>query len=120
MAKNIPDARIDAMLDVVEGDSVHVNTAEPTTYAEASSTFQLATQAITGGNYVKANGDVSGRKNTLTPPAGTNIDTSGTATHVSVTNGTELRLVTTATSQVLTAGGTVDIGAFAHEIRDPA
>ncbi len=122
MAKLIPDTNIDLMLDIVEGTSVHVCAGQPTTYTEAVTTFNLATQAITGGNYAKANGDVSGRKNTLTPPTGTSITATGTADHVAVTTltGTVLELVTTVTSQALTSGGTVDIGAFDHEIQDAA
>jgi len=118
MAKNIPDANIDLMLDVVEGTDIHVCNAEPTTFTEATTTFNLATEAAIGGSYAKANGDVSGRKNTLTPATGTSITTTGTATHVAVTNsvGSVLELVTTCTSQALTSGGTVDISAFDHEI----
>jgi hypothetical protein len=122
MAKAIPDAIIDLQLGVLEGDSVNVNSAEPTNYTEATSTFQLASQPITGANFTYAAGDVSGRKWTLTPATGTNIDNSGTATHVSITNlgDTTLRLVTTCTSTALTATNAVDINAFQHEIRDPA
>ncbi len=120
MAKNMPPATLDLMLDQAAGDNVHVCSAEPTTYTEANSTYKLATQAISSVNYAKAAGDVSGRKNTLTPPTGTSIANSGTATHVAVTNGTTLKLVTTCTSQALTAGGSVDIGAFAHEVRAPS
>jgi hypothetical protein len=118
MAKFIPDALIDLQLDVNAGDNVHVCSAQPTTYAEAATTYNLATQAVTGANYTKANGDTNGRKNTVAAPAGTSIDSTGTANHVAVTNGTELRLVTLCTDQALTSGGTVDIGAFAHEISD--
>lgn len=109
------------MLTGLRGDAVHVCSAQPTTYTEASTTYQLATQAVTGGNYALANGDTSGRKDTCTPATGTTIDNSGTATHVAHTSGTTLKRVTTCTSQVLTAGGgaTVDISAHAHEIGDP-
>lgn len=120
MAKLILDADIDLMLALVEGDAVHVCSAQPNTYVEANATYQLATKAITGANYTKANGDVSGRKNTCAPAAAATIDNTGTATHVAVTNGTALKLVTTCTSQALTAAGTVDIGAFDHEIGDAA
>lgn len=120
MAKNIPSAILDAMLTQCEGDAIHACSAEPTTYAEASSTYRLATQTINSGNYSKANGDVSGRKNTLTPPSGTSIVSSGTANHLAITQGTALRLVTTCTSQALTSGGAVNIGAFAHELRQAA
>ena len=121
MAKNIPDTQLDAMLAVVEGTAVHVCSAEPTTYTEALTTFQLATKVINGGDYAQANGDSSGRKATLTTPAAADIDNTGTATHVAVVNtaGTALLLVTTCTSQALTSGGTVDVNPFDHEIGDP-
>lgn len=119
MAKKIPLSNIDLMLAVCEGDQLHVNSAEPTTFTEATTTFQLATFTVTGGDYVKANGDVSGRKNTLAAKLGATIDNTGTATHVSVTTttGSVLELVTTTVSQLLTAGGTVDTSAFDHEIQ---
>lgn len=119
MAKFIPDAILDLMIEVPEGTAVHVCSAQPTTLLEATTTFNLATQVISGANYAQAAGDVSGRKNTLTPPTGTSITATGTANHVAVTDATTLRLVTTATAQALTSGGTVDIGAFAHELVDP-
>lgn len=120
MAKFIPDAILDAMLASFVGDNVHVCSTQPTTYTEAATTYKLATKAITSGNYALANGNVSGRKNTLTPPTAASITTSGTATHVAITLSTALLAVTTCTSQALTSGGTVDIGAFALEIADPA
>ena len=119
MAKAIPDAILDLMLDQTEGTAVHVCSAEPTTYTQASATFKLATQAITGANIVGAAGDVSGRKNTYTPPTGTSITATGTATHVAVTTGTTLLMVTTCTSQAVSSGGTLDIAAFDHELPDP-
>ena len=122
MGKFAPDAIYDAQLDILEGDQVHACAGQPTTALEATTTFQLATEDITGGNYAKADGDVSGRKNTLTPGVDTVIDNTGLADHIAVTDasGTVLKEVTTCTGTTLTAGGgnTADIGAFAHEIRD--
>ena len=120
MAKLVPDAIIDAQLDVAEGDMVHVCSSQPTTFLEATTTFQLASKAIVGGDYAKANGDTSGRKNTLTTPAAAVIDNSGLAQHLAVTlaAGSVLKLVTTVTDQALTAGGTVDVNPFDHEIGD--
>lgn len=120
MAKLIPDATIDAMLALCEGDQLHVCSAQPTTAAEATTTFNLANASA--GSYTKANGDTSGRKNTQAGASGASITATGTATHVAVTSssGSVLELVTTCTSQALTSGGTVDIGAFAHEIGDAA
>lgn len=119
MAKSIPDAIIDLMLAEAEGTKIHVCSAQPTTYAEAETTYSLA-EATISGSYTKANGDTSGRKNTLPAQTGMSIGSSGTATHVAVTDGTAtLYLVTTCTSQALTSGGTVDTNAFDHEIGDP-
>lgn len=120
MAKRIFDVDIDAMLALVEGDRLHANSAEPTTFTEATTTFNIATATISGSNYTKADGDVSGRKNTLDSPADISISTSGTVTHLSVTlqAGTLLKLVTTTNSQALTSPGTFNIPDFDHEIED--
>jgi hypothetical protein len=122
MAKLIPDTIIDAQLALTEGDVINVCAGQPTTYTEAITTFNLASQAIVGGDFTYANGDASGRKWTLTPPTGTSVTTSGTADHVAITNlgDTSLRLVTTITTPTaITSGNTVDINAFDNEIADP-
>ena len=119
MAKNIPSANIDLMLEVVQGDKLHICSAQPTTFLEATTTYNLATFTISPADYTKANGDVSGRKNTLAAQTGASITADGTATHAAVTttSGSVLELVTTTTSQALTSGGTVDTSAFDHEIQ---
>ncbi len=119
MAKAIPDAILDLMLAVPEGTNIHVCSAEPTTFTEATATFQLASDSV--GSYVKAAGTPDGRQNTQAGTTGSTIDNTGTATHVAITttSGSVLELVTTATSQGLTSGGTVDIGSFIHTLRDP-
>ena len=119
MAKSIPDAIIDLMLANAEGTQIHICSAEPANYAGIGA-VELASSAISGV-YTKANGDVSGRKNTLPAQTGISIASSGAATHVAVSDNTStLYLVTTCTSQALTSGGTVDTNAFAHEIGDPS
>lgn len=119
MGKIIPDANIDLMLANVEGTHIHVCSAEPSTFLEATSTYNLASDSV--GSYTKANGDSSGRKNTQAGTTGTSISSTGTATHIASTTltGSVLELVTTCVSQALTSGGTVDIGPFDHEIGDP-
>lgn len=121
MAKAIPDAIMDLMLDQSEGDRLFVCSAQPTTYTEASTTYMLATDTISGSDFTAADGDSSGRKNTLAAQTGVSITASGTATHVAIgtASGTVLKRVTTCTSQALTSGGTVDIGAHKHELADP-
>ena len=119
MSKNVLDAVLDLMLVAGEGDQLHVNSAQPTTPLEADTTFNLATIAITGGDFTKAAGDVSGRKNTIAQKLAVAITSTGTANHVSITDnaGADLIRVTTAPSQLLTSGGDVDIGSHKQEIQ---
>lgn len=119
MSNFIPLVEIDGQLELLEGDQIHICSAQPTTFAEATTTYQLATFTVTGANFTLANGDVSGRKNTLAALTGATIDNTGTATHAAITlaSGSKLKRVHTTTSQLLTSGGTVDTSAAAHEIQ---
>jgi len=118
MAKYIPDANLDNQLDDLEGTSIHVCSGQPADWSEIAG-LMLAEQAISG-SYVKANGDTSGRKTTCPAQSAVSITSSGTATHLAISNGSsELYCVTTVTSQALTSGGTVDIPAWDAEIGDP-
>ena len=120
MAKFVNDLAMDALLDYISaGNIMTVCSAQPTNRAEAVGTFALADVALAGGDYTKANGDSSGRKVTIAQKSNVPIDTTGTATHVAICDGTNLLLVTTCTSQALTAGGTVTIPAFKDEVADP-
>lgn len=123
MAKNAPDAMLDASLDyVAQSDRIIVCSAEPTTYAEATSTYALATANATAvTDFPKAAGTPSGRKVTVAAKSGTSVTASGTATHIAVcrTTDSSLRYVTTCTSQVLTSGNTVNIPSWTITIPDP-
>jgi hypothetical protein len=117
MPANIPTTVLDEQLALLEGDVVQICSSEPTNYTEATVTFNLASQAVTGGDFTYAAGDVSGRKWTCAPTLGTTITTGGTSGHVAITNsvGTTLRFVTTCNAVVLLGGGTVDISPFITE-----
>ena len=118
MAKFVPDAIIDLQLDQLENTNIYVTSAQPTDYASLAA-ITLATQVVSG-SYIKADGDSSGRKTTVPAQSGVSITATDTATHVALANGTDtLTAVTTATSQPLTSGGTVDIPAWDMEIADP-
>lgn len=122
MAKSVHDTVLDGAFDIL--DQANLMTAcssEPTTRTEAVTTFKLADVAMTvNSDYTKANGDTSGRKVTVAAKSAVPIDTSGTATHVALVDGTNLLYVTTCTSQALTSGGTVDFPAWDVEIADPS
>ena len=122
MAKWINDAALDVILDYIDQcDAMYLCSAQPTTYTEASSTYALADVAMTPDtDYTKANGDTSGRKVTVAAKSSVTVDTSGTATHIALTDGTVLVAVTTCTSQAVTGGNTVNFPAWDIEISDPA
>jgi hypothetical protein len=125
MAKWQNDNMLDAALAYVDDATLlTVCSAQPTTYAEASSDYKLADIVLTAGagngDFTLANGDASGRKLTVAQQADVDIDTSGTATHVAlcISGSSTLLYVTTCTSQALTAGGTVTVPAWDIEIAD--
>lgn len=123
MAKFAPNIVLDAPADVIDqADKMVACSAQPTTYAEANATFALADVAMTPNtDFIKANGDTSGRKVTVAAKSGVNVDTSGTATHVALVSvgDTTLRYVTTCTSQALTSGNQVNFPAWDIETAAP-
>lgn len=123
MAKFLSDPVFDAALaKIATCTRMVVCSGQPANFAGIAA-VALADVVLTAGDgngdYVIANGDVSGRKITVGAQTGVTIDSSGTATHVSLDDGSVLQLVTTCTSQALTAAGTVDVPAFKCEMTDP-
>ena len=96
--------------------------AEPSTRAEAVTTYALADITITAGDgngdWVIAD-DTSGRKLTLAEQADVDIDATDDATHVAICDGSNLLYVTTCTSQGLVSGGTVTFPAWKINLPDP-
>ena len=125
MAKTANSIIMDAALDVIATATKQIAcSAQPTTYTEANSTYNLASVTMAGGDFTKAAGDTSGRKVTVAAKSGVIIGTSGTATHIALVRVSDstLLLVTTCTSQALTANGsnTVNFPAWKDEIQAPA
>jgi hypothetical protein len=134
MAKRVNPNVLDAALNVLKTgitgtgpcNEQVVCSSEPTTYTEAHTTFMLATVAMASGDFTLANGATGGntpRKITMGAKSGITIGTSGTATHVALTDtaNSALLLVTTCTSQALVANGsnTVSIPSWTDEIGAP-
>jgi len=122
MAKWQNDLVLDAALDYVKNNVTQevVCSAQPTTYAEATSTYKLAIKTgLTSGSFTgPTNGDTSGRKLTVNEQASISVDSSGDATHIALCSGTVLLYVTTCTTQTLTSGNTVTIPAWDIELAD--
>jgi len=110
-------------------DIIGVCKGQPSSYASAFNTnggggdqCMASRSTIASADYTIGDGDVSGRKITLSKRAGLTITNNGTADHIALgcTGSSLLILITTCTQQVLTSGGTVDINAFDDEILDAA
>lgn len=119
MAKFTADAVLDAALDKIATATIlTVCSAQPTTRTEAVTTYKLADVVVDSGDFTKADGDTSGRKVTVAAQSAVPVDSSGSATHVALCDGSTLLHVTTVTSQALTAGNTVNVAAYDVEFAD--
>lgn len=92
---SLNDAVLDAALDYIADncDRVDICSTEPTTYAEATSTYTLGNYTPTAGagngDWTIANGDTSGRKLTLGAQTGNNATGTGTGAYIAGTNGSD-------------------------------
>jgi hypothetical protein len=124
MAKYMPDAVIDSMLDILGAATrLCICSTQPTTYTEAETTYKLAIHTLTGGDFSKANGDTSGRKLILAAQNGISVDADGVAAHYALTvAGATLLLVgTISPTQQVYIGNQVNFPATdVDEIRDYA
>jgi len=98
--------------------------AEPTTFTEANATYALADVTLASGDFTLGNGDGAGntpRKVTIGAKTGVTVDANGTATHVALLDVANSKLleVTTCTSQVLTAGNSMNFPAWKIELGAP-
>ena len=121
MAPSVADQVLDGAWIVLQSNSdrMDVCAGEPTTVTEARTTFSLANVAMAPGDYVIANGDVSGRKVTAAAKTNVLIDTSGTADHVAHSSAAVLYYVFEADPTGLVATNQVNIGSHKAEILDP-
>ncbi len=125
---NFSDAVLDGSLDILADNAVRVDicTTEPTTYAEATSTYTVANYVLTAGDgagdWTIANGDVSGRKLTLGAQSGNNGTGTGAALFLAFTDGAAtLYGVIDGDGDTVNSGSPVNISAVdVLEIRDPA
>lgn len=123
MGKASPDAVLDAALaKIATATRQTVCSAEPANFAGIAA-VALSDAVLTAGDgngdFVIANGDVSGRKLTVGQQADVDVDTAGTGTHIALDDGSELLYVTTCTAQALSDTGTVTTPAWDIEIADP-
>jgi hypothetical protein len=108
-------AGLDAALAVWAGaDALYICSQEPTTFAEATSTYALGTKATPT---IGAAGDRTpdGRKRTVAAITDGTVTATGTATHWALTTASGSVLHATgalAASQAVTSGNPFTLGAF--------
>lgn len=121
MSKYAATAVLDALLDkIATGVVMTVCSTQPTSYAQATSTYKLASVSMSGGDFTKAAGSPSGRQVTVGSKSGVSVTASGSAQHVAICDGSTLLYVTTLTAQALTSGNTVTIPSWIVTVTDPS
>jgi|TARA_R100000951_G_scaffold115291_2_gene122922 hypothetical protein len=105
-----------------EASRVDICSQEPTSYAEATSTYTLGNETSIS---ISAPADASpnGRKVTLAAVSGASVTGTGTATHYAISDTSNSRLLATGSlsaSQVVTFGNTFSLTASDIRIPDPA
>lgn len=114
----------DALLDVIRTttENIYICSQEPTTFAEASSTYKLGTKASpTIGT--PADGDTSGRKITVSAITDGVVNSAGTASHIAFTDDSASSLLyafALDSTLALATGSPWTTAAFDIENPDPA
>ena len=118
------DRVFDNGLTVLDTEATHlyICSQEPTTYTEASATYDLGVKATpTVGAPADRSG--GGREVTISAITDGSITDTGTATHWALTDNTNSRLLATnalSASQAVTSGNTFTLASFKVGIPDPS
>lgn len=118
----INDEIFDGGLDyaTTNGTRLDICSQEPTTYAEATSTYTLGNDTVTTG--AAEAGAVDGRRVQVAAITSGSVTGTGTATHWALTDGASTLLATGAltASQAVTNGNAFTLDAISITIRDAA
>lgn len=123
MAAYLNDAVLDAALSYIDTntENLYICSAEPTTFAEASSTYALGVKA-TPGIGSPTNGDSTGRKVVVSAITDGSVTGTDTATWVALTDDSASLLLAAqelSSSQAVTSGNTFTLTEFDITIPDP-
>jgi hypothetical protein len=118
--KYAPDAMIDSALTYVAGATVmHVCSVLGAVPTRAQVlTASLANVAVTGVDFANADG-TSGRKVTVAAKNAVAVTASGNAENVVLIDGTNVRYMTSCTTQAVVLGNTVNVPTWVIQIADP-
>ena len=133
--KFAPNATLDAFLDYIAGsngfmvcggasltdtDTQLVTRANAVTYGLVGGATPTIV-ALVGGDFTKADeaGSPYGRSVTIAAKSGIEVATTGDAKAIALVDATNVRYITTCTTQTLTDGNTVNVPAWKVQIGDP-
>ena len=102
------------------GTRIDICSTEPTTYAEATSTYTLGNDTASIGSPADRTG--GGREVTVAAVSDASVTGTGTASFFAITNGVDTLYVTgeLTTAQSVTTGNAFSLGSFTVGIPDPA
>jgi len=123
MGKYAHDDMLDGSLNIVKANAnlMCVCSTQPTTRAEAVSSYKLASVAMTvSTDYTLGNGSPNGREVAVAAKNSVSVDTTGSAEHIALVDGTRLLYVTTCTKQSISSGNKVNIPSWKITISDPS
>jgi len=118
----INDDILDLALSGIDDDTenLYICSQEPTTYAEAQTTYKLGTKA-TPAIGAPENGASNGRRIIVAAITDGTVDGTGTATHYALTDNSASKLLATgalSSSQAVTSGNTFTLTEFSVTIPD--
>ena len=118
----LSDDVFDSGLDYITTnvDELHICSAEPTTYAEATSTYSLGSDSVTVG--AAADRGAGGREVVVPAISGGSVTSTGTASHYALVKTGTSELIATgslSSTQGVTSGDSFTLTSFAIGIPDP-
>lgn len=118
LANSVLDGGLSTL--TTNGTRIDICSAEPTSYAEATSTYTLGTSSTTTGSPADRTG--GGREVTVNAVTDASVTGTGIAAFYAITNGSDTLYATgnLSTSQSVTSGNTFSLGSFTIGIPDPA
>ncbi len=120
MAKAVDDTVLDGAWNIFDNATRQVVcSGQPANFAGIAAVNLAQVTMTAGTDFVKADGTTSGRKVTVAAKSAVAVTATGTATHISLDDGTTLLYVTTCTSQALTSGNTMNIPTWSATIPAP-
>ena len=121
MSKWQNDGMLDAALAyLLNATTVHLCSAQPTTYTGAATTYSLGSAAVPSGAFGAPADATSGRQITISGSTIGEIDitAAGNATHVAFVSASTLIYVTTCSSRAVTAGDKAEISSITINVKD--